>query len=217
MYGIHDVALSPLEESVINLAIVSAIVVALIKGERKLEDRNTFAMLSLLAFFGVSGRILLEPIPNVQPVTVIVLLAGIYFGAPRAIALSGIIALSSNLILLGHGPWTLFQVIGWGTVGLIGALLSEHLLKEGRLELNRVALASVVSAFLFDWIVSLSILLNTDASFLMPYLVNGLLFDLYHAVGNLVFVAWIANPMGEIMLRHRKEPRIKTVSQVVTS
>ena len=108
-------------------------------------------------------------------------------------------------------------MIGWGTVGLIGALLSEHLLKEGRLELNRVALASVVSAFLFDWIVSLSILLNTDASFLMPYLVNGLLFDLYHAVGNLVFVAWIANPMGEIMLRHRKEPRIKTVSQVVTS
>ena len=52
MYGIHDVALSPLEESVINLAIVSAIVVALIKGERKLEDRNTFAMLSLLAIFG---------------------------------------------------------------------------------------------------------------------------------------------------------------------
>ena len=149
MYGIHDVVFSPLEESLFNMTIVSAIVVALIKGERKLEDRNTFAMLSLLAIFGVSGRILLEPIPNVQPVTVIVLLAGIYFGAPRAIALSGIIALSSNLILLGHGPWTLFQVIGWGTVGLIGALLSEHLLKEGRLELNRVALASVVSAFLF--------------------------------------------------------------------
>ena len=173
-----------------------------------MEDRNTFAMLSLLAIFGVSGRILLEPIPNVQPVTVIVLLAGIYFGAPRAIALSGIIALSSNLILLGHGPWTLFQVIGWGAVGLIGALL---------LELNRVALVSIVSAFMFDWIVSLSILLNTDVSFLMPYLVNGLLFDLYHAVGNLVFVAWIANPMGEIMLRHRMEPRNKAVSQVATS
>lgn len=217
MYGIHDVVFSPLEESLFNMTIVSAIVVALIKGERKLEDRNTFAMLSLLAIFGVSGRILLEPIPNVQPVTVIVLLAGIYFGAPRAIALSGIIALSSNLILLGHGPWTLFQVIGWGAVGLIGALLSGHLLKEGRLELNRVALVSIVSAFLFDWIVSLSILLNTDASFLMPYLVNGLLFDLYHAVGNLVFVAWMANPMGEIMMRHRKEPRNKTVSQVVTS
>ena len=217
MYGIHDVVFSPLEESLFNMTIVSAIVVALIKGERKLEDRNTFAMLSLLAIFGVSGRILLEPIPNVQPVTVIVLLAGIYFGAPRAIALSGIIALSSNLILLGHGPWTLFQVIGWGTVGLIGSLLSSHLLREGHLELNRVALVSVVSAFLFDWIVSLSILLNTDVSFLMPYLVNGLLFDLYHAVGNLVFVAWIANPMGEIMMRHRKEPRNKTVSQVVTS
>lgn len=182
-----------------------------------MDDSNPLAMIGILAIFGIAGRILLDPLPNFQPVTVIVLLAGIYYGAPRAVALAGIIALTTNFVVLGHGPWTLFQVAGWGFVGILGAIFAEHLLKEGQLQLNKLAGLAVISAFAFDWIVSVSILLNTDASMLAPYLINGLLFDLYHAVGNLVFVAWLANPLGEIMLRHRVEPSSQAVSEVVTN
>ena len=83
--------------------------------------------------------------------------------------------------------------------------------------MNKLAGLAVISAFAFDWIVSVSILLNTDVSMLAPYLINGLLFDLYHAVGNLVFVAWLANPLGEIMLRHRVEASSQAVSEVATN
>ncbi len=182
-----------------------------------MDDSNPLAMIGILAIFGIAGRILLDPLPNFQPVTVIVLLAGIYYGAPRAVALAGIIALTTNFVVLGHGPWTLFQVAGWGFVGTLGAIFAEHLLKEGELQLNKLAGLAVISAFAFDWIVSVSILINTDVSMLAPYLINGLLFDLYHAVGNLVFVAWLANPLGEIMLRHRVEPSSQAVSKVATN
>jgi|TARA_A100001388_G_scaffold172220_1_gene128682 energy-coupling factor transport system substrate-specific component len=217
MYDFHNVALTPNQSLLLNITILSVIVFAVIRSERRMDDSNPLAMIGILAIFGIAGRILLDPLPNFQPVTVIVLLAGIYYGAPRAVALAGIIALTTNFVVLGHGPWTLFQVAGWGFVGILGAIFAEHLLKEGQLQLNKLAGLAVISAFAFDWIVSVSILLNTDASMLAPYLINGLLFDLYHAVGNLVFVAWLANPLGEIMLRHRVEPSSQAVSEVVTN
>ena len=217
MYDFHNVALTPNQSLLLNITILSVIVFAVIRSERRMDDSNPLAMIGILAIFGIAGRILLDPLPNFQPVTVIVLLAGIYYGAPRAVALAGIIALTTNFVVLGHGPWTLFQVAGWGFVGILGAIFAEHLLKEGQLQLNKLAGLAVISAFAFDWIVSVSILLNTDASMLAPYLINGLLFDLYHAVGNLVFVDWLANPLGEIMLRHRVEPSSQAVSEVVTN
>ncbi|MEK9805537.1 MAG: DUF6580 family putative transport protein [Euryarchaeota archaeon] len=217
MYDFHNVALTPNQSLLLNITILSVIVFALIRSERRMDDSNPLAMIAILAIFGIAGRILLDPLPNFQPVTVIVLLAGIYYGAPRAVALAGIIALTTNFVVLGHGPWTLFQVAGWGFVGTLGAIFADKLLKDGQLQLNKLAGLAVISAFAFDWIVSVSILLNTDASMLAPYLINGFLFDLYHAVGNLVFVAWLANPLGEIMLRHRVETSSQAVSQVATN
>lgn len=217
MYDFHNIALTPTQAFLLNAGILSVIVLALLRSERKLDDSNPLAMLAILAIFGIGGRVLLEPLPNVQPVTVIVLLAGIYYGAPRALALAGIIALVSNVAVLGHGPWTLFQVAGWGTVGLAGALFADRLLKDGELQLHRVAALAMISGIAFNWIVSSSILLKTDVSMLAPYLLNGLLYDLYHAVGNLVFVAWLAAPLGEIMLRHRVKPSAEAVSEVVTN
>jgi len=217
MYDFHNIALTPTQAFLLNAGILSVIVLALLRSERKLDDSNPLAMLAILAVFGIGGRVLLEPLPNIQPVTVIVLLAGIYYGAPRALALAGIIAFVSNVAVLGHGPWTLFQVAGWGAVGLAGALFADRLLKDGELQLHRVAALAMISAIAFNWIVSSSILLKTDVSMLAPYLLNGLLYDLYHAVGNLVFVAWLAAPLGEIMLRHRVKPSAEAVSEVVTN
>tara|TARA_Y100001970_G_scaffold216830_1_gene265502 strand:+ start:12104 stop:12757 length:654 start_codon:yes stop_codon:yes gene_type:complete len=214
MYDFHNVGLTPFETMFLNVCILSIIIFALLHSERKLGASNQIAMLVILAIFGISGRILMEPLPNIQPVTVIIILAGVYYGAPRAIALAGVIALFSNLLVMGHGPWTIFQVIGWGLVGLFGAITSKYILENGELNLHRLGLIAILSAFAFDWVVSSSILLKTDPSMLMPYLINGLLFDLYHAVGNLLFVAWLASPLGEIMHRHKVEHSHKAVNDI---
>jgi hypothetical protein len=96
-------------------------------------------------------------------------------------------------------------------------LLADRLLIEGKLNLNRVAVVAIAAGFAFDWIVSLSILLKTDPSMLAPFLLNGLVFDLYHAAGNLAFVAWMAVPIGEILARHRVVPAAEAVSEVVAN
>lgn len=211
MYDFHNVALSPIQSLFLNIAILSIIVISLIRGERSLRDQSQWGMLLLLAVFGVSGRILLAPIPNVQPVTVLVLLAGAYFGAPRSIALAATIALASNVLLLGHGPWTLFQAIGWGGVGLLGALLANRIVVDGDVRVGLLTVIAAISGLAFNWFVSLSILLEVGPSMLIPYLLNGLVFDLYHVAGNMLFVAWMASPLGDMMHRHRPSPSFKAV------
>ena len=217
MSDLHNIALSPNQTILLNAAILILIATALYRAERKLDGNEPWIMLSILAIFAIAGRILLDPLPNIQPVTVVVLLAGIYYGAPRAFALAGIVALATNFLVLGHGPWTLFQVVGWGSIGVAGALLSDRLLIDGKLNLNRLAVFAAVSGFVFNWIVSLSILMKTDPSMLIPYVLSGLTFDMFHAAGNILFVAWMAEPLGEMMLRHQTSPNQKAVSEVVTN
>ena len=211
MYDFHNVALSPIQSLFLNIATLSIIVLSLIRSERSLRDQSQWGVLVLLAVFGVSGRILLDPIPNVQPVTVLVLMAGAYFGAPRAIALAATIALASNVMLLGHGPWTLFQAVGWGAIGLVGALMSSRIVVEGRVRIGPLAVIAAASGLAFNWFVSLSILLEAGSSMLVPYLLNGLVFDLYHVAGNVLFVAWMASPLGEMLSRHRSSPAYEAV------
>jgi hypothetical protein len=58
---------------------------------------------------------------------------------------------------------------------------------------------AAVSAFAFDWIVSLSALHSLSGEVFLVYLMAGIPYDLLHAVGNVVFVAWLANPLSEVM------------------
>jgi energy-coupling factor transport system substrate-specific component len=217
LYDFHNVALSPIQSLFLNIAVLSIIVLSLIRSERSLRDQSQWGMLILLAAFGVSGRILLDPIPNVQPVTVLVLLAGAYYGAPRALALAAIVALASNVMYLGHGPWTIFQAIGWGAIGLVGALSANLIVVEGRVRIGHLAVIAALSGLAFNWFVSLSILLEVGSSMLVPYLLNGLVFDLYHMAGNVLFVAWMASPLGEMMSRHRSSPALESVREVASN
>jgi energy-coupling factor transport system substrate-specific component len=217
LYDFHNVAPSPIQSLFLNIAVLSIIVLSLIRSERSLRDQSQWGMLVLLAAFGVSGRILLDPIPNVQPVTVLVLLAGAYYGAPRALALAAIVALASNVMYLGHGPWTIFQAIGWGAIGLVGALSANLIVVEGRVRIGHLAVIAALSGLAFNWFVSLSILLEVGSSMLVPYLLNGLVFDLYHMAGNVLFVAWMASPLGEMMSRHRSSPALESVREVASN
>ena len=216
MLDAHAVAIGPHGMLAINIAMLSLIGWALWRAEQKMSSGSDLILLILLGAFAVSGRVLLDPIPNVQPVTVIVLLAGIHFGAPRAVALATAVALCSN-VLLGHGLWSLYQAVGWSAVGVAGAALSNRLYVDGRMAIGALAALATVSAFAFDWIVSLSALHSLSSEVFLVYLMAGIPYDLLHAAGNVAFVAWLANPLSEIMTRHVAPPAPMAVRDPVSS
>ena len=201
MLDAHAIVLSPFETLVLNLSLLAIVAWSMWKAEKSLDSGNDLTILVLITIFAITGRILLEPLPNVQPVTVVVLLVGIHYGATRSIGVATIIAISSNLVM-GHGLWTFYQALGWSLVGVTGALLSQSLRVDDKISVSRVASVSFVAAFAFDWVVSVSVLHTLPLETLPVYIMAGLPFDLVHGVGNVAFAAWMAEPISDIMSRH---------------
>ena len=201
LFDAHAVTLSPSEQFILDLAIVSVAIVSLLFTDSKLKSNNPGIIFTIIVILAVSGRLLLDPIPNVQPVTFLAIMVGIYFGISYSIVFATIVTLSSN-VMLEHGIWSNYQIIAWASIGILAALLRGQFIQNNKLNITNVAIFAAFSGFMFDWIVSLSILHNVDTSFFLIYLLNGVPFDLLHAGGNVVFVAWLANPLSELMDRH---------------
>ena len=216
LFDAHAMALSPNEQFVLDLAIVTVAIASLIFTDSKFKSKNPSIIFIILVVLAISGRLLLNPIPNVQPVTFLAIMVGIYFGISYSIVFATIVTLSSN-VMLEHGIWSNYQIIGWASVGILAALLRNQFIQNERLNITNLAIFAAFSGFLFDWIVSLSILHNVDTSFFLVYLLNGVLFDLLHAGGNVIFVAWLANPLSELMNRHTNLTNPKAVPELVSN
>ena len=177
--------------SIVLLLAIGCIVLAVAAVETGPNRSRELALVAALAAAAAGGRVLFAFIPNVQPVTMIVAVTGATLGARAGIATGGTAALLSNT-LLGQGPWTPWQMIGWGLVGAAAAPL-------GRVLRNRYALAmfGIVAGFAFDWLMDVwawSAL--GPAANLQSYLAlvsTGIPFDVAHATGNAV-LALVAGP-----------------------
>ncbi len=216
LFDAHAVTLSPSEQFVLDLAIVSVAIASLLFTDSKFKSKNPGIIFTIIVILAVSGRLLLDPIPNVQPVTFLAIMVGIYFGISYSIVFATIVTLSSN-VMLEHGIWSNYQIIAWASIGIIAAFLRGQFIQNNKLNITNVAIFAAFSGFMFDWIVSLSILHNVDTSFFLIYLLNGLPFDLLHAGGNVVFVAWLANPLSELMDRHTSLTSPEVVSELASN
>jgi ECF-type riboflavin transporter S component/prenyltransferase/squalene oxidase-like repeat protein len=155
--------------------------------ERSRPSSRTVAVVASLAALATLGRIAFAPLPNVKPTTDIVLIAGYTLGGAPGFAVGAIAAIASNIVF-GQGPWTPWQMLAWGMVGLLGAALAHR-----RRPIPRIVMALICAAagFGYGLVLNFSTWVtftgeHTLAQFL---LIEGqaFTFDLAHAVGNFVF------------------------------
>lgn len=181
------------------------------------ESRDRMIFLAL-GSFSILGRWVMEPLPNIQPVTMMVLLGGIILGARRGIALALIITLVSN-VLLGHGLWTIFQAAGWSMVAISGALLADKFTEvSGKIRLGPVLFAGIIAGFVFDWVVSLSVLPTfSDGGEFFDYLLMGLPYDMMHAFGNFTIGLWLIPVVNHLLFSSRLETSIEDTSLIENS
>jgi energy-coupling factor transport system substrate-specific component len=192
MIDAHTHTLGALETFFLNITILFVMGGLILEVTKNKKYSLDFALF-ITILFATIGRILLVPIPNVQPVTTLVLLIGIFMGYKRAILGAFSIALLSNMIL-GNGPWTIYQGVSWALIGSLGALYSEKLLKNNELQMSKLILIGAISGVLFNWVVSLSVLSYIGYDQFVAFIISGFFFDLYHMVGNVFFIAWLSQP-----------------------
>ena len=206
--GTHGPTVSPTTMMVLNVTLFIIGVWLLIKP----QDRKQTWLWPLLLLAGLASvsRIAMGFIPNVMPVTILAVMVGSKFGVQRGFAFAILVTLASNAVL-GHGWWSLFQILGWGSVAILASMVKVHD-GEGILSMPQLAFASLWSVPVFSIIVSLS---NIDAG-MSPivfglYLVNGLLYDLLHFLGNLFFAMWFGQWFERLL--NMNQPHHQIVQQ----
>jgi hypothetical protein len=172
--------------------------------ERSRPPSQIVALVAALAAISVAGRIAFSPIPNVVPSTDIALIAGYALGGAPGFAVGALTGLVSNF-WLGQGPWTPWQMAGWGMTGLLGAGLAAA---TGR-HLGRVGLAAVCAfaCFAYGALLDFSLMITyggeQSLDRFLALSARGLPFNIAHAAGNAA-LALVAGPaMVRMLLRYR--------------
>lgn len=139
-------------------------------------------LLAILAALGVVGRYAFTFLPNVQPVTALIIICGIIIGPTATLLLAVLITFLSNM-LLGMGIWTVWQIVSWCIIGLISGLMGKFF---RHVPVIVLVIYGVFCGYLYGFIISLTTYQVTGRFW--PYYIMGLPFDTYHAIGNGVFI-----------------------------
>jgi energy-coupling factor transport system substrate-specific component len=171
--------------------------------EQARPSAKLLALVATLAALAVLGRVAFAPLPSIKPTTDIVLLAGYVLGGAPGFVVGAVGALASN-VFFGQGPFTPWQMAGWGAVGIFGALLARVFGRElGRWPLaGACALAGLAYGSFLDF--HLWVLYSAhgwDEYLLVAG--RGVPFNLAHAGGNVVFCL----AFGPLLVRALKRYR----------
>jgi energy-coupling factor transport system substrate-specific component len=187
-----------------TLILGAVIVVGFAWYERTHPSTRVIALVATLAAMAALGRVAFTALPNVKPTTDIVLIAGYSLGGAPGFMVGAVAALASNLFF-GQGPWTPWQMVAWGGVGVFGAVLGRMF---GR-ELGRVPLAAAcgLAGLAFGTIMNVSAWVTTSGDhslgWLLAYMGTSLPFDIAHATGNIVFCLAFGPALVRALRRYR--------------
>jgi energy-coupling factor transport system substrate-specific component len=169
------------------------------------QSSKEITVIATLAAAAAAGRVLLAPIPDVQPVTVIVVATGVALGARAGIAVGATAAFVSNFFL-GQGLWTPWQMLAWAGCGAVGALMAPLLRRR-----IPFAIVCCLLGFAFGFVLDLwnwyAFYPHTLAAFIARQ-ASGFPFDVAHASGNLVLALAAGPELRRLLERYGR--RLKT-------
>jgi energy-coupling factor transport system substrate-specific component len=178
--------------------------------ERSRPPSQVVALVAALAALAIAGRIAFAAFPNVKPTTDIVVFAGYALGPAPGFAVGALAGLVSNF-WFGQGPWTPWQMAGWGMCGLMGAGLALGVRNAGRLSLAAVCgLAGIAYGVLLNF--SLMATYGGDLSLerFLTLEARAIPFDVAHVAGNIAFALLAGPAMVRMLTRFRQRFQWRT-------
>ena len=173
--------------------------------ERRRPSAKLVALVATLAALAVSARVVFAAVPNVQGMTDVVLLSGYVLGPVPGFVVGALGALVSN-VFLGHGPWTPWQMVGWGGAGVAGAALAAlSRRRAGRVALaGACALAGLVFGAWMDLFTLVTFTARPSADAYVAIAGVSLPFNLAHAIGNAALALAFGPAFVRVLERFRR-------------
>lgn len=168
------------------------------KESSRVFSLRELSYMALMVAACVTGRLLFQGIPNVQPMTAIFLIITVQLGASRGMLINLLSVVVTN-IYLGMGPWTISQLISFS--GIIGLFALLRKAERFRRSLLLQVAAGFLAGFVYGLIISVIDAQLYGIPAFIPYYMQSLPFDFLHAVGNAGFYLVLAPVLNKLFVR----------------
>ena len=170
--------------------------------ERRKTGTRRMIHVAVMTALSVVGRFVFMAIPGFKPITALVVITAMYLGGEAGFLTGALSALISNFYF-GQGPWTPFQMLSWGLLGLLAGFLARPL-KRSRILLSLYGIfAGVAYSFIMDVWTVLWYNGGFNPALYVAALGTALPYTIAYAVSNVIFLNLLARPFGEKLERVR--------------
>ena len=160
--------------------------------DRRQIGARRMVIVAVMTALSIVGRL----IPVFKPIAALTILTAMTLGSESGFLVGAMSALVSNFYF-GQGPWTPFQMLAWGIIGLVAGFLSEPL-KKSRIAL---ALYGVLGGIAYSFIMDVWTVLGHYGTFsgelYLAALGTAVPYTVTYAVSNFFFLWFMAKPFGE--------------------
>lgn len=160
------------------------------------------ALLAILTAMAVVLRIAhIIPVPNMQPVTDMIMIVTLQLGIGFGLSMAVLVMVISN-IFLGFGIWTLGQIAAYAVCVIVVFLLGKIPLVKRHFWLQLIIATSL--GYVYGLIVNFSMSIWGGIPAFLAYTAGSFLFDTYHCIGNFIYYPILYKPMKVALDRYEK-------------
>lgn len=167
--------------------------------EKREPKARELIILAVMTAIAVAGRLAFYMIPQFKPVVAIVIITGVCFGAESGFMVGAMSGFVSNFFV-GQGPWTPWQMFGFGIIGFIAGIL----FKKGLVSKKKISLCiyGVLSTFfIYGGLLNPASVIMFSGKITWELLIvsyiRGFWFDVIHAAATGIFLFILSEPMIE--------------------
>ncbi len=182
---------------VISLATIA---VFYLRFEKKKVRTRRMVIIAVMTALSVLGRFIFAAIPAFKPITAIVVITAVWLGPECGFMVGSMSALISNFYF-GQGPWTPFQMVAWGLLGVLGGLMAP-LLKKSKFALCTYG---VFAGAFFSLVMDIWTVMwyseNFSWALYKAAIVTAIPFVISYALSNVIFLLTLGKPFGDKLER----------------
>ena len=151
-------------------------------------NTKDIVLIGLLAALLKSSQAVLSFLPNIEIVSLLILIFSIRLGAKRTIYITVLFS-TLNIMIWGLSPATIGYFFVWSGYSVVCSICKRFLNKD-----INVAIFLGFFGLIFGALFAL-IYLPMGYSYVLTYWINGLTFDIIHTVSNFIIGLWAFNPV----------------------
>ena len=139
------------------------------------------ALLAILTALVYIGRLVFQFLPNVQPMTAILIILTLHMGISDGLIVATLSLVLTNMIM-GMGPWTFAQLFSFAMIIFFTGFVMKPMYRKNTKWL--FVIFAFVTGFIYGFVISIVEYNVYGMTNFWVYYVAGLPFDFAHAVGN---------------------------------